>query len=263
MKHFSQKLKFILLCALMTCAACLFGVHNVNAEDIPSDYQETLYNQDNGLGSSEVNCIYQTKSGYMWIGTDGGLYRYNGNEFRLFNLWNTDKADVYYINSLFQDTQGRLWVATNNYGLFRISGNDIYHFSDEYYSGVKCINDVCEAPDGTIYIATAYGVYTVDKASDHDILVRNETLAKHNVKGITVAQSKIWGIYNGNTIFSIDESGIVTERSSSDYTEEELSSISSDTSGVIYIGTINSLVLHITDFDHLWLTPRPKHGQSL
>ena len=216
MKHFYQKHNLIFaITAIMVClAAYLFGVLPLHAEDLTSEYKQLVYNQDNGLGSSEVNCIYQTQSGYIWVGTDGGLYRYNGVEFKLYNLWNTDKADVYYINSLYQDSQGRLWVATNNYGLFRIHGSDVYHFSDEYYNGVKCVNDICEDDKGVIYVATAYGIYTVDEQKD--TLVRNEILAKHNVKGITLAKNKIWGIYNGNTIFSITSEGKGTERPTSD-----------------------------------------------
>ncbi len=238
---------YVFMTLIMVCfTAYLFGVSEIKAEDITSDYKQIIYDQNNGLGSSEVNCIYQTKSGYIWVGTDGGLYRYNGVEFKLFNLWNTDKADVYYINSLFQDSKGRLWVATNNYGLFMIHGSDLFHFSDEYYNGVKCVNDVCESPAGTIYVATAYGVYTVDE--DSESLIRNEELAKHNIKGITLAGNRIWGIYNGNTIFSIDEEGNVSERPSSDFTQEELSTISSDEDGKVYIGTIGNEILSFTGF---------------
>ncbi|SEP93187.1 Signal transduction histidine kinase [Lachnospiraceae bacterium NE2001] len=241
---------------IMVClSAYLFGVINSNADDISTGYKQTLYNQDNGLGSSEVNCIYQSKSGYIWVGTDGGLYRYNGNEFRLFNLWNTDKADVYYINSLFQDSKGSLWVSTNNYGLFRISGSDIYHFSDEYYKGVKCVNSVCEAQDGTIYVATAYGVYTV--SPDGANLVRNEELAKHNVKGITASENRIYGIYNGNTIFSIDENNNIVEVLSTDYTTEEVSTISYF-DGVVYIGTTGNDVLNFSNIRNIktWYSTR-------
>ena len=125
----------ILACVLFLLPTCLFFVPGDESFASPVDeflsgYKQTVYNQDNGLGSAEVNCIYQTKSGYIWIGTDGGLYRYNGSEFELFDLWDTDSDDVYYINSLFQDSKGRLWVATNNYGLFRIQGSETKHFTD-------------------------------------------------------------------------------------------------------------------------------------
>ncbi|MCR5227292.1 MAG: response regulator [Eubacterium sp.] len=241
----------------MVCLSTyLFGVLNAKADDTSTSYKQTLYNQDNGLGSSEVNCVYQSKSGYIWVGTDGGLYRYNGNEFRLFNLWNTDKADVYYINSLFQDSNGSLWVSTNNYGLFRISGSDIYHFSNEYYKGLKCVNSVCEAEDGQIYVATAYGVYTVSASGER--LVRNEVLAKHNVEDITAAGSKVYGIYNGNTIFSLNNTGEVVEIPSSDYTNEEISTISSDENGVVYIGTTGNDVLVFSSIKdiNVWFSNR-------
>ena len=137
----------------MACIlTCLFVVNplNIYAEGISDEYMQTIYDQESGLGSSEINCIYQTESGYIWIGTDSGLYRYNGSEFKLFNLWDTDKEDVYFINSLYQDSNGTLWVGTNNYGLFNINGTNVNHFSDDYYNGIKTINDICQSSDGII-----------------------------------------------------------------------------------------------------------------
>ena len=121
-KNISVFITFIVAC-VFTCLFVIFksGI-DAKADDKLSEYKQIIFNQDSGLGTSEINCIYQTQSGYIWVGTDGGLYRYNGSEFRLFNLWNTDKSDVYYINDLYQDSTGSLWVSTNNYGLFRISG---------------------------------------------------------------------------------------------------------------------------------------------
>ncbi len=248
-----KKILNLIFAILTVCLwAYLFGVISFNsfsshAQGISTDYKETLFNQDNGLGNSEVNCIYQTKSGYIWIGTDGGLYRYNGSEFRLFNLWNTDKSDVYYINDLFQDSNGSLWVSTNNYGLFRISGSDIYHFSDAYYSGVKCVNGVCQSADGVIYVATAYGVYTVDETGEK--LIRNETLQKHNIRALTSTETEIWGIYGGNTIFCINQDGSIVEKDSVEYTTEEISTIASDPNGNIYIGTVGNDVLSFNSLD--------------
>ncbi|MBO6166376.1 MAG: response regulator [Eubacterium sp.] len=241
---------FIIPLVLACVITCLFQVVHVRADyTIPSEYVQIVYNQDNGLGSTEVNCVYQTKSGYIWVGTDGGLYRYGGKEFKIYNLWDTEKADVYFINNLFQDSRGRLWVATGNYGLFYIKGNDIVHFSSEYYNGVKTINDVCEGENGTIYVATAYGVYTVDE--DNMRLVRDENLAKHSVKGLTLANGKVYGIYSGNKIFSLDEEGSFMSVGTSKVTDFELTTIASDVNGNIYVGTIGSDVLTFTSFDKI------------
>ena len=249
---------FIMACLL----TCLFVIYKssiiTNADAKLSEYKQIVYNQDSGLGTSEINCIYQTQSGYIWIGTDGGLYRFNGSDFKLFSLWDTDKQDVFCINALFQDSKGRFWIATNNYGLFYLSGGTTNHFDTEYYNGIKCINDVCEGPNGVIYIATAYGIYTVDENSMS--LVRNDQLAKQNITGMTFSEDKIWGICKGDTIFSLGSDGNVTQRNSSDYIEEELSTIASDANGNIYIGTIGNDVIVMKNFDDYRVLQATKEG---
>ena len=259
-KNISVFITFIVAC-VFTCLFVIFksGI-DAKADDKLSEYKQIIFNQDSGLGTSEINCIYQTQSGYIWVGTDGGLYRYNGSEFKLFSLWDTDKQDVYYINSLFQDSKGRLWIATNNYGLFYLSGGTTKHFDTEYYNGVKCVNDVCEGSDGKIYIATAYGIYTVNEDNENMSLVRNEKLAKHNIEEITLAKDKIWGIYNGNTIFCLLQDGTINEKPSTDYTDEELSTISSDKNGRIYIGTIGNDVISMGGFNDAKILTSSKDG---
>ena len=232
------------LACLMACFLPFNGMFVSASDDegasFLSSYCQTVYNQENGLDSTEVNCIYQTRSGYIWIGTDGGLYRYNGKEFMSYNLWETEKDDIYFINDLYQDDSGRLWVSTNNYGLFFIEGSNITHFDNDYYSGVKCVNDVTCGSDGNIYVATAYGVYIANP--DTATLKRVESLASHNIKELAVYDNKVWGIYNGNTIFTIDEEENLNEVASSVFTSEELSCISSDEDNV-YIGTTGSTIL--------------------
>ena len=85
---------------LMACIFLLFSF------DIPvfardtflAGYMQSVYNQKSGIGSNEINCLYQSSSGYIWAGTDGGLYRTNGSGFQSINLWDTDRTDLYTIN---------------------------------------------------------------------------------------------------------------------------------------------------------------------
>ncbi len=58
-----------------------------------------------------ANDIVQTNDGVLWIGTYGGLYRYNGSEFR----WVDEYESVKTVNCLYTD-EGRLWVGTNDSG---------------------------------------------------------------------------------------------------------------------------------------------------
>ncbi len=63
-----------------------------------------------GLGDLNVNCIAQDGTGYLWVGTENGLYRYDGQEFRLFGAAEGIHART--IQNLFAGPDGTLWVGT-------------------------------------------------------------------------------------------------------------------------------------------------------
>ena len=85
-RHFNR----ILALGLTLLMVCLLVVPNnsvVAKDSFVSSYIQTIYNQKNGIGSNEVNCLYQSSTGSVWIGTEGGLYRSNGSQFQNINLW--------------------------------------------------------------------------------------------------------------------------------------------------------------------------------
>ncbi len=231
------------------------SAETANDKELVTDYISTIFSQDNGLGSNEVNCVYQTASGYIWVGTDGGLYRYDGNEFKVFNLWDTEKADVYCVNSLFQDSTGRLWIATANYGLFYKKGNDMQHFSADYYNGIKTINDICESEDGTIYVAGSNGLYTVDEETL--VLREVETLSGKNISDISYFNERIWGIADRTELFtlsiSVDGESIVRNLTAETLEIEELSALEAG-ENYIYIGSVGGEILrmeNLSEFEKL------------
>jgi hypothetical protein len=63
-----------------------------------------------GLGNLNVNCLAQDRAGYLWVGTENGLYRYDENKFRLFGAAEGLQART--IQNLFLGMDGTLWVGT-------------------------------------------------------------------------------------------------------------------------------------------------------
>jgi diguanylate cyclase (GGDEF)-like protein len=63
-----------------------------------------------GLGNLNVNCMAQDRSGYLWVGTENGLYRYDGRAFRQFS--SADGLHGHIIESLFTAPDGTLFVGT-------------------------------------------------------------------------------------------------------------------------------------------------------
>ncbi|MBQ9610333.1 MAG: response regulator [Lachnospiraceae bacterium] len=194
---------------------CLFLVPafpmDIKAKDtFLADYLQTVYNQNNGIGNNEVNCLLQSSSGYIWIGTDGGLYRYNGSEFVTINLWDMDKSDVYSIKCIMQDSTGRLWIGTGNYGLFYLKDGEYIHLENEYYDGIKTINDICETDEGVIYVATANGLYNIvdnDSGSISMVQFSEDSLSNQEFIRLAYMNTKIYAATENTELYIFNENG--------------------------------------------------------
>ena len=65
-----------------------------------------------GLSNLNVNCMAQDHTGYLWVGTENGLYRYDGRAFRQFGAG--DGLRGHMVQSLFADGDGTLFVGTTD-----------------------------------------------------------------------------------------------------------------------------------------------------
>ena len=77
------------------------------------NFSSVVYNNTNGLPTSEANAIAQTSEGFIWIGSYSGLLRYDGNTFERMD----STTGVSSVISLHVDQRDRLWVGTNESGL--------------------------------------------------------------------------------------------------------------------------------------------------
>ena len=76
-----------------------------------------------GLSQSTVTCIAQDKKGFIWFGTDGGLNRYDGYDFRVFRNIPGDSASLSrnWVTALHVDHHGILWILTLDGILYRFN----------------------------------------------------------------------------------------------------------------------------------------------
>ncbi|GJM64393.1 two-component regulator propeller domain-containing protein [Persicobacter diffluens] len=137
-------------------------------------------NREDGLSHSTVNAIVQDHSGYMWLGTQDGLVRYDGYEFKVFRpkQGNSQSIQDSWISSLFVDANNRLWARFDGGGISVYDPDNCYFInlvadpadSTSLSSDLGPTNSVldnkyttCETPDGNVWIATRYGLNRVDK----------------------------------------------------------------------------------------------------
>jgi ligand-binding sensor domain-containing protein/signal transduction histidine kinase len=75
-------------------------------------YGHQAWRTDSGLPQNTVHSILQTRDGYLWLATDGGLVRCNGVDFVTFDAENTPQFSSDTVYDLLQDESGTLWIST-------------------------------------------------------------------------------------------------------------------------------------------------------
>jgi len=83
----------------------------------PTEYLATFWKRDDGLPDNSINCLLQTHDGYLWIGTEGGLARFDGAKFRTMALPQSPGGAPDRISALCEDNQGRLWIGRAEGGI--------------------------------------------------------------------------------------------------------------------------------------------------
>lgn len=92
---------------------------------------EINYTVEDGLPSNNVYCVEQDDRGFMWFGTDAGLSRFDGYEFKNYSL--ADGLPDTEILNFYKDSKGRIWMYTLNGKVGYIQKDSIYtSLNDEY-----------------------------------------------------------------------------------------------------------------------------------
>lgn len=84
-----------------------------------ADYVRDRWGPREGFHGGPVNAIAQTPDGYLWIGSDNGLARFDGHTFRLFDHANTPSLPAGHVLELTTDSEGVLWVRIQGPHLLR------------------------------------------------------------------------------------------------------------------------------------------------
>jgi len=106
----------------------------------------------------KVNKILQDKTGFIWFGTNKGLFKFDGIRYRRF--LGIDRLPDENVTALAQDSVGRLWVGSNNGKISIVEKNKITPFEPAEGLPTKPISDILFDKDGVLWFSTFNdGVY--------------------------------------------------------------------------------------------------------
>ncbi|MNK09792.1 Sensor histidine kinase YpdA [compost metagenome] len=223
------------------------------------DYSFITYSNGQGLPQSQVQCITQDNAGYLWVGTLGGLAKFNGKTFTTFplekglfnnrisclqHIGNTiwvgheggitqitdNKAQAYSLGddnqtviiTDFIQYQGKVVASTEGSGLYIISNNHISKITLRNADASTCRD--MEVINGKLYIGTRDGLYFTKDLTNFS---RVESFKNRVISGIAITRNHVFISTSFEGLFK------------SDYSLKQFDSIPVK-SDDLYIGAINS-----------------------
>ena len=110
-----------------------------------------------GLPINTITSLVQSRDGYLWLGTNDGVVRFDGVRFTVYNAGNTPEIPSNRIVSLHEDRAGALWILTEQQHLVRHLRGRFTHINAARGLKAGAVR-LTEAADGTIVLATTRGV---------------------------------------------------------------------------------------------------------
>ncbi|HEY8935524.1 MAG TPA: two-component regulator propeller domain-containing protein [Cyclobacteriaceae bacterium] len=143
----------------------------------PDNLELESFTTNNGLSQNEVFCIVQDKKGFIWLGTDEGLNRFDGYEFKVYSHSAANKNTLAdnSIHALALDDDGTLWIGTAN-GLCRYYPETEFierlevDYTDPRKPNGTGVNKIFKDPKGNMwicYLGSGVDVYSKEKKEFH------------------------------------------------------------------------------------------------
>ncbi len=140
----------------------VFGALLLPAACLAQRYTFKQFGQAEGLSNLNVNVLLQARAGFLWAGTENGLFRYDGLRFQSVSLGSEILAGS--VLALHEDAAGRLWVGRQNGVGYLEEGT--FHVVRFHNANLRLFpgNTISSSPDGSVFIA-----------SDGDLLAGNQS----------------------------------------------------------------------------------------
>jgi streptogramin lyase len=129
-----------------------------------SKYIHDFWTTDKGLPQNSVQAIEQTRDGYLWLGTQQGLVRFDGLKFHVFSPGSIPALDFNFVTALKATRDGSLWVGSYDGQLARINQREIHNIASPPELVGNTINCLFEDSHGRLWIAcNGGGLFSIEK----------------------------------------------------------------------------------------------------
>jgi ligand-binding sensor domain-containing protein/signal transduction histidine kinase len=151
---------------LSAALAALAPVYALDPSLALTQYIHRIWQVTQGLPQAAIYSIWQTHDGYLWLGTQTGLVRFDGVRFTSFDSPSVPGLKNAWVGNLFEDRQNNLWIGSIDAGLFRLHDGIVKRFSSAEGLPSDSVHCLVPARNGDLWVCTSQGMARIsgDKA---------------------------------------------------------------------------------------------------
>ncbi len=230
----NRKLFVLPLLSVLLCAS-LFAAPAIE-DSFFKDYVSKNWTTEDGLPGMTIADMMEDSKGYIYVGTYDGLVRFDGVEFTTFSRATDEKYDFATAHSLFQDTDGNIWVGHNDEGiscLYTDGSVRKYTVSDGLVNNK--INALCEDLNHNIWVGTAADLCYITPEGKIQIPRRDEGIDEKIIVSDMFCDTagRVW-IATGTDLFVYEEKVLKRFPGFSKVDSRDVFSVRQDNSGALW-----------------------------
>nr|WP_294795357.1 two-component regulator propeller domain-containing protein [uncultured Mucilaginibacter sp.] len=213
---------------------------------------------EDGLSQSTARGLLKDKYGFIWVGTEDGLNRYDGYSFTVYrNIpQNAHSLNGNSIGALFEDHDGTLWIGTNN-GLNKYdrASDSFINFPTKASEGSlsnNYISSIIEDYLGNLWVGTSIGLNFLDRKTKRFMhynanLLNPDSLSNSEINSIVEdTQHNLWiGTIDGLNLYDRSKDQFVKflhhDNDPGSISNNHIRAIVCDAVGNVWVGTLNGL----------------------
>ncbi len=202
-----------------------------------TQYMLNIWTADDGLPQNSVYSILQDSDGYIWLGTQEGLVRFDGIRFTVFDKRNTPAIRHNYIVTILEDRNRTLWIGTNGGGLIAYKNDQWKTYTIKDGLSSDFISSLAEDNTGNLWIGTNGGGLNRLSDGHFTVFTTEQGLAHSTVYYCYPDRSgRVWiGTANGLNVY--DNGKFITYTIANGLADNSISAIYEDNIGRVWIGT--------------------------
>lgn len=206
------------------------------------------WHTSDGLPAGAVAALAQSAEGFLWIGTQDGLARFDGIRFTVFNLTNTPALHNNFITALCPSRDGGIWIGTFGAGVLHWAGGAFLAWSAAAELPSLRVRSLLEDSSGNVWIGMEGGGLAVLKDRHVRVYTTRDGLPGNSVRCLAEGpDGSLWIGTDRHGLSRFKDGKFVTFATNDGLPSTGIRSLLADAAGGVWVGTMEAGLAYLRD----------------